>query len=443
MKQIIPLVHRWPGWWPFAAAAMVVVLIAFSVPGFAAKGGIKGPPTGGESSNNLSAPAIQTDSANSTLANWSVPAEPVLGVHYSYACDQIESDEQFNYPNTSCVDNLSEPGTYYTAEQCTDDIQPSPCQGLDVSRVYWQKVDVNEWWSDDDGILTEDPNYRSAAYVDFGDALEAVSWNERSVVRVEAQPYSSTLPEFDPAVESCAAAASRQGFDPELTCKVGLQMWHVSGQGISEQWGVRATDEDAAVSFNYDSPFQIINTSNARLNLTKMAPGGAECPMPGGNDGDDPPEVGAWLGSKWADTCTFTDEPFSVETSVGGKYVYGYNWRMKNVELDSSCSGWVKTGFWRITFYAPQDVMFDNELAPNIAPPMPAAEARVLPRTAFNTTAAIDAVMVLAAEDEEDPEEDDRLYKPVVDTANNLAYLDICIVGKTKGGGGGKGGGKP
>ena len=47
------------------------------------------------------------------------------------------------------------------------------------------------------------------------------------------------------------------------------------------------------------------------------------------------------------------------------------------------------------------------------------------------------------AESDEDDEGDDRLYRPVIDTANNLSYLDICIVGKTKGGGGGggKGGG--
>ncbi len=36
-----------------------------------------------------------------------------------------------------------------------------------------------------------------------------------------------------------------------------------------------------------------------------------------------------------------------------------------------------------------------------------------------------------------------ELYQPVVDTTNNLTYLDICIVAKTQGGGGGGGGGGP
>jgi hypothetical protein len=44
------------------------------------------------------------------------------------------------------------------------------------------------------------------------------------------------------------------------------------------------------------------------------------------------------------------------------------------------------------------------------------------------------------SEEEEDPDADDRLYRPVVDVDNNLTYIDICIVGKTQGGGGGGGG---
>jgi len=269
--------------------------------------------------------------------------------------------------------------------------------------------------------------------VDWGDALEAVSWNEGSVIRVETQPYSSTIEDYLPWLSTCYGAA----LIPEEDCKVGLQMWHVSGQGITEHWGVRA--DEASVSYNYDSPFQIIKSTNARLNLTKMAAGDATCSLPGGNPGDDPPEVGAWdsINAEWGDTCTYSDAPYSVETSVGGKYVYGFNWRMRNVELD--CPGWVKTGFWRLTFYAPEDVMFDDALAPNVAPPAVPSEVRALPRTVFNTVLAEpppDPVL-----ESDDPTADDRLYRPVVDTENNLTYIDICIVAKTQGGGGGGGGG--
>jgi len=466
MKQTTSLLIRWPGWQLVAIAVFAALLIAFSAPGLTAKGGTQGPPTGGESSNNLSTPSIQTESSLSTAARWNVPTEgAVLGEHYSYGCDEPQSDGQFNYPNASCVDNLSEPTVYYTAEQCRANVPE--CANKDIYRIYWQKVEVNEWWADDEGIGTG--NSAEAKFVDWGDALEAVSWNERSVIRVETQPYSSTLSD-DPAtpgiyeatlladevsgqMPTCAEAAADQGLDPANACKIGFQMWHVSGQGISEHWGVRATDLDDAVSFNYDSPFQIIKSTEARLNLAKMDAGDALCSMPGGNTGDDPPEVGNWTGSGWQGTCTWSDLPYTVETSVGGKYVYGYNWRMSDVDL-ASCEGgdWLKTGFWRLTFYAPEDVTFDvNDeavIAANIvnkAPPSVLAEARALVEEApvFMTSTKIVAVAAAESE-EEDPDADDRLYRPVIDNENNLTYLDICIIAKTKGGGGGggkKGGG--
>jgi hypothetical protein len=220
-------------------------------------------------------------------------------------------------------------------------------------------------------------------------------------------------------------------------------MWHVSGQGITEHWGVRANDLDVNNdSYNYDSPFQIIHTSNARLNLTKLVLEDALCAQPGGNPGDPSPlgEYGVWSGSEWEDTCTLYDAPYTVELSVGGKYVYGFNWRMRNVELDSLCPGWVKTGFWRLTFYAPEDVMFDDPLAPNVAPPAVPSEVRTLPRVVFNTVLAEPPPEPVI--ESEDPTADDRLYRPVVDTVNNLTYLDICIVAKSQGGGGGGGGKK-
>lgn len=417
-------------------SVLALALIALAGPGFAAKGGIPGPPTGGESANNLSTPSIQTETASSIEAYWSVQPDAALGTHYSYGCDLPEASGSFNYPNTSCVDNLDAPTVYYDALQCSS--VGKPCEGQEVSRIYWQKVDVNEWWADDEGILNENPDYVNVAYIDWGDALEAVSWNERSVIRVEVQPWSNRIPGFIPALDtSCVDAAG----NPATDCKVGFQMWHVSGQGITEHWGVRATDDAAAVPYNFDSPFQIIKTTTARLNLTKLAPEDAQCSQPGGNPGDSPPEVITWTGSAWEDTCTLSDEPFTVETSVGGKYVYGYNWLMKNVDLEATCPGWSKAGFWRMTFYAPDDVVFNDASIPNVAPPAVPAEPRALPATTFNTVTSYNAVMA-AESDEEDPEADDRLYRPVVDAGYNLTYLDVCIVAKSQGGGGGKGGGQ-
>jgi hypothetical protein len=453
MKQIILLSRQWSAWRPCTALTLAISLLAFSAAGLAAKGGIPGPPTGGETSNNLSTPGLLTESVpeNTVVANWAVPGveDAALGVNYSYGCAAEEKYGEFKYPNTSCVDELMTPTVYYTPEQCVQ--AGNPCEEFfaeDLSRIYWQKVDVNEWWADDEGVS---PESAAAAYVDWGDALEAVSWNERSVIRVETQPWGSTIAGFDPTLAACAAAAEAAGSDPEIACKVGFQMWHVSGQGITEHWGVRATDVDEAVSYNYDSPFQIIKTTKAKLSLTKLDEGDALCSMPGGNPGDDPPEIlpGAWNaanGSWGTGTCTWYDGDYTVETSVGGKYVYGYNWRMSDVNLDAPCPGFVKTGFWRLTFYAPEDVLFtghsEENPIPNVAPPSVPAEERELPRSVFNTILAPTPEPVVEAEsDEEDPDADDRLYRPVVDPVNNLTYIDICIVAKTQGGGGGKGGG--
>jgi uncharacterized membrane protein YgcG len=146
------------------------------------------------------------------------------------------------------------------------------------------------------------------------------------------------------------------------------------------------------------------------------------------------PSLTTWTGSGWEGACTWRDAPYSVELSVGGKYVYGYNWPMKNVNTESTCgAGWDKTGWWRLTFYAPNgEVVFDDPNAPVNAPPAVPAEVRELPRAEFNTAIAVP-----------DEGESEALYVPVVDSINNLSYIDLCIIAKDGGGagGGGSGGG--
>jgi hypothetical protein len=285
---------------------------------------------------------------------------------------------------------------------------------------------------------------------------------------VETQPYTNLAPPgiFYPAVDEngdpiyaldengdptdiqlTTLGACADYVVPDTDCRVGFQMWHVSGQGITEHWGVRATEE--GISYNYDSPFQIINTPTARLNIAKMGADSAECPSPGGGDEGEGeeiavlaayeiPDVGDWNGSGWDNACTWHDAPYSVELSVGGKYVYGYNWDMTTVNTESTCgTDWQPTGWWRLTFYTTNNaVVFNDPNAPTSAPPAVPAEVRDISDTFdFNTATA----NFLPAAGE--------LYIPVVDADpdHNLTYLDICIVGKTQGGGdgGGGGGGKP
>ena len=444
----------------------LVILLALPGSAIAAKGGIPGPPPGGETPNNLSLPAVLTGSAITTGHSWNPPAEPLFGVHYSWGCEGEESVEQWSYPNTTCaeLDPVNDEWVYLTAEECTDPSRPGPCVdefgvAKDLYPIYWQKVDANEWSADAEGALGTTPlaAFRTVDFVDWGDALEAVPWSERSVIRVETQPYHSKIEGFLPWVNYCAEAAV---FDPEVECKVGLQMWHASGQGITEHWGVRAdAPGPGAVSFNYDSPFQIIHSSNARLNFAKLVEETATCPEPGGNP-NDPPPVGPffWNGSGWDDeyfvpVCQVFDQPYTVELSVGGKYVFGYNLRMNDVDLADieGCAEYEKTGYYRLTFYTPPDnplaepdVIFDDELAENVAPPYIPSEVRALPRNGnFNTALAEPPPEPVELTESDDPTADDRLFRPVIDTLNNLTYIDICIIPKTQGGGGGGGGGKP
>jgi len=268
------------------------------------------PPEGGESVNRMSFPAIY----NMVIpASWDVKEDVeggLLGVDYSYGCDKPEMDGHFSYPNTSCVDSLMNPTVYLDAVACT--VAGAPCEGLPVSRIYWQKNAENIWSADQDVLPTI--GYAAVEYLDWGDALEAVSWNENSKIRVETQPYSSTIWDFDPFLATCENAAVALALDPAVACKVGFQMWHVSGQGITEHWGVRA--DEAAVSYNYDSPFQIIKTDSARLNIAKLGTGSAECPSPGGGEEEavvlaayDIPEAGEWENNAWSEaTYTYRNE---------------------------------------------------------------------------------------------------------------------------------------
>jgi len=343
------------------------------------------------------------------------------------------------------VDVLMGPNVYYDADACV--LPGAPCEGFaaeELSRIYWQKVEDNAWSADQDNIDDLAADTAEAAFVDWGDALEAVSWTTRSKIRVETQPYTNLFPDLitttdEQAVDENGNPLVDEDGNPVFIkalgacslpeCRVGFQMWHVSGQGITEHWGVRATEE--GTSYNYDSPFQIINTGTAKLNIAKMEAGTAVCRSPGeGNEGDDPPTVGPWTGSGWEGTCTIHDANYSVELSVGGKYVYGYNLDMKPVNMDVCGFGWLKTGYWRLTFYTTDGaVQFTDPDIPKSAPPAVPAQVRDLDDFVYNNANSTYTPSL------------GELYIPVVDEVNNLTYLDICIVAKDQGGGGGSGGG--
>ncbi len=432
----------------FSVALALAYMLVWNISGFGPREIMAAPPDGpGEdpAGNNLSLPAVLTNTVTGDIpAYWNPPDAGVgmLCEHYSYGCDKPETADHFSYPNTSCVETLMVPKeevVCLTAEVCT--ATGGKCDGYELSelsRIYWQKEILNDW-SADQTVITEPI---AAAFVDWGDALEAVSWKTTSKIRVETQPYAHVFSGFigdDGVLGPCYAKALYAGEDPFLVCKKGFQMWHVSGQGITEHWGVRATEE--RVSYNYDSPYQIINSGTAKLNLAKLEGPSAVCPSPGGGEEGEasvPAENGAPSGFAWdnenfvwtqgsgeADPCTWYNGTYSVELSVGGKYVYGHNWDMNTVNLEGSCPGFLKTGWWRLTFYTTDNViLFSDANMPVSAPPAAPANIRSLERAPFVTATAPYVPSV------------SELYAPVVDPDNNLTYIDICIV--AGGGGGGE-----
>lgn len=416
-------------------AAVLFGATAIMADAYAAKGGIPGPPDGGEegAGNRLSYPAVLIPGLSITPFFQVLEGE--LGVTYSYGCPGTEMLEQFEYPNISCVDDLTEPMEYYTAAQCT--AVGGKCEGQAVDRIYWQKEEDNNWSAQAtglDGTGTALPIM--VRFVDWGDSIEVVNWNETSVLRVETQPFADLSQ--DPLIELPAG-------DPQT--QVGFQMWHVSGQGITEQWGVRVT-EDAGMQglpYAYQSPYAIINGGTAELYLSKLFRESADdptyaCPEMGGDTPPvypvDYPFTGRTFtsGEGWSNACNLPAIAYTLEQSVSGKFVHGYNWRMRELSnpLPLALCGdttWQKTGWWRLTF------------VPNGAAEKMAFDANAITSAPVIPDAVPTDITLLAEEEEEETE--GTLYTPVVDAVDNLTYIDICIVKKLKGGGGGGGGGRP
>ncbi|MGE5232535.1 MAG: hypothetical protein ACM3OB_00330 [Acidobacteriota bacterium] len=409
---------------------MIVAGLALSVAAHAAGGLCKDgtpPPCGGggggnkppvEAGNNLSFPAQLTSGVGLAVA-WDVP-EGSFGVNYSFGCDTPETIGTTTYPNTSCVTST---GTMMTEAECA----AGPCAGLPIERLYWQKVPENFWTAASLGYQPVAPV--TVAYLDWGDNLESVSWSESSTIRVETTPFASRLPwapPFDPLTQTCADAATAAGLDPTLVCQMGFQMWHVYGQGPDEQWGARTT---ALVEpYVYSSPFAIIHTTTARLHLAKLEPGARTCPGETGAQ-PPPPDTYTWDTSTatptWTGTCTLSDIPYTAELNVGGKYVYGYNWSLRRAAMP--CTSWLKSGWWRLTFYAPPTLVLFDAANPVVTPLAPPPGVAAYPTVLSPTLTALE-------EGDTGP-----LYAPVIDYADNLTYIDICITGKTGGGGGGGG----
>lgn len=413
------------------AALVGTAMLAGSGGVFAAKGGVKGPPNGGgedpSAVNHLSYPGLLIPGVSVTP--FFTVAEGTLGETYSYSCDKqqivLVGGTKFTYPNTTCavLDDQGLATQWLDAEACTVPVD-APCYGLPVDRVYWQKEEQNLWSGQVTWISTDLPV--TIRYVDWGDSIESVTWNETSKLRVETQPFADLSIDVRTEIPSKA--------------QLGFQMWHSQGQGINEQWGVRTTEVEGlqGLPYAYQSPYAIVNAGTATLYLSKLSPQSAAdmggCPGPsGGTYPSDDFFVRDWTGSGWSGSCNLPSVAHTVELSVSGKYVHGYNWDMNALAnplpptLCGSTPVYSETGWWRLTFVPNGGAakMAFLESTGTSAPESPVATP-----TDLTALAAIEPL-----EETEGP-----LYSPKVDATNNLTYIDLCIAPKAKGGGGGKGG---
>jgi len=420
-----------------AVTALLAGMAGYTADVVAAKGS-PGPPPGkggggGETTagNNLSYPAVLFTGSNVTP--FFEVEEGTFGVTYSYGCDKPQTVGKFEYPNTSCVSGWNADGSavsFLDAAACTDSSANGPCAGSTVDRIYWQKETLNKW-SAEATVLTPPAVVR---FVDWGDSIESVTWSSTSILRVETQLYLDLSQEGRSEIDEGSTSGTQLGF----------QMWHSQGQGTTEQWGVRVSEKEGDPPtgpkvmnqwYGYLGPYAIINGGTATLLLTKLQPGTATCPT---TPYAGPPFTSVrWIDSGWDTGCTLAPVPYTVELSVTGKYVHGYNWRMSSLSdpLPAAYCGdatWKKAGWWRLTFLPNSDGGTKVQFVDGVvltAPPAPEATP--------------EPVVLAAAADEGGDDggetESGPLYQPVVDTTNQLTYIDICVSEGTRGGGG-KGG---
>lgn len=405
MKRVLKEKH-------LVSSIAVAVALAFAASVAVAQSGNKPPAAGGGGGettvgNNLSYPALDLD-PTTAAANFffSIAANPApeLGKTFSYGCDKPEKIGTSEYPNTSCVVISGSLVTYLSASAC---MAPSaPCFGYPVDRIYWQKINSTDWSSDSHKLPTGETVPVPVSHVDWGDNLETKTWPSTSVLRVEVTPYASRASD---------------------SLYRGVQMWHVSGQGTDEVWGARALDANSS-PYVYDSPYVIVRTPNARLNITKLQLGAMACPTTGAQ-GPYRTDL-TWTGSGWSSSgdaiWQLRDIPFAPELNVGGKYVYGYNWQLRrdNVPIETNKAGW-----WRLTFYTrPTEVDFDTSTR-TMAPTTP---------TAYPLAPALSASVLRAVVTGKGKgggggggggggEETGAKYTPFIDTVNDITYIDICL----------------
>lgn len=333
--------------------------------------------------NNLSFPVIWADGVEKTLREPPVEGEAFLNGEWWYVWgeDPIDPD----YPIYSCQPNSIVPTLCADASAPGDDVS-------DMYRAYIQKVPSNVWQAAN--FPATEPVY--VDLIDWGDNLESVDWPIRSMVRTEIVLYENLE---TPVLE--------------------YAMRHVDGWGEDEVHGLQTT-LDTAIVYG-PGTVATVYSHNARLTIQKL-----------NVDRDSIPEGGlTWVPNEgWESTdpnaelvnppllnmavYEAADGPgyYSAEINVKGKVIYGYTWRVRDLNEG--------VGTYRITF------SLDSE------------GGTVALNTFFDELTQILVPIEEEVTAEAEDSEGTSGGTGVLDYANNLTYMDIRIKeGHGSGGGGG------
>ncbi|MBI1352791.1 MAG: hypothetical protein GC160_00490 [Acidobacteria bacterium] len=279
----------------------------------------------------------------------------------------------------------------------TCDFSSLPPESL--SRIYVQKDAENNWQA----YSASDLVSLTASHVDVSDNIESVPWRATSFVRVEFVPFAPT----------------------DLT---GFEMVHISGLGVDEVWGVRASNAQQAVAAAQAPGYATLFSNTMMISLTKLEPEAGTIdvlPDPAGTAYIWNPTTKLWEKAGGGAVAQTAQENFTAEINVTGRMIYGYNWKLRNMVMNP---GVEKAGWWRLTYFSgsatsPLDFTASTALFDPIAGPV--SELSVEP----------------VAEDDSGSNPN-YPRTPVVDPLNDIVYIDIYITGTAGGGGGGGGGGE-
>ena len=353
-----------------------------------------------EAGNNLSVPLVFGDGIG--LAGGDVAADPAnSGLRGLPGVELFEGKFWYWWPT-------AEGGASCDPSMPTCPPSPAPA-GLE--KVYVQADEDNEWqadWLDGRGLQTP----VTVDAIDWGDNLESQVWNTQSMVRTEVALYKNAA-------------------------LMGYQMRYLSGQGQTEVWG---TNTDL-----YEGTEATVFSPCARLTIQKLQreAGSLEAPPPVERLAWDAAK-GEW---KWTVPGAIAtaynsavwqrfgvDGPtdaYSAEVNVSGKTIFGYLWSLSKTVLPP---GFESAGWYRLTF------SLDGTTNTTAAPPLACG-------TFTLNTSVRGASIVVPIEEETEvmpgrqgpvvlAEEEERPgFEPVVDSTNNLTYIDVYIQNVQRGGG--------